>query len=539
MPLKKVRLNAVGYIDQSQVGVDISPTVYERPVMMVYTGDFDSMDGPVTITEQHIDLLVKNHNSLIERVKRLVNGDLPMKDCPPLQLDHSALATHTIGRVVGPLVKGFVNINGEERVALFGNARFLGGENVEKARDGRYTHVSIGADLEDGILNELSVTPFPAAPNASLLSKKRLSKHNDVEYEVVEIDPGEYDIFINGEKVSHHAGTAEEVDSEAKRYIDHEKGEKNMHEKLKRHLMEHKKMSHDDAEKLSRECLAHHMKHMGMDEEKMGKHMSEAKDEELKRMSDEHDEHNKKMSKMNEDKEKEEKDKEAKMSAARGDFTKLALNIKKGTSDISVELRRSGIASKLAKLRSEGKITPAEIRKLDTVKMAAMSDEMSAVMLSTFDAREPVVRFGSLAGTNKAENIEAITKKYRLARIELESRLNMSLKSGEAKAKLAKLSEDEKKELSEATEGKEEPSKGMLTKLTYDELSGMVDDKEKHEELKKHLKHMMDHHGVEVPEHSEEHMSKLAKKQAELQTHLDQLIALAAPILGVKADEIK
>lgn len=501
---KKIRLNSVGYIDATAEGVEISPSVYERPVMMVYCGDFDSMDGPVTITENHIDLLVKNHNSLIERLKRLVNGDLQMKDCPPLQLDHSALATHTIGRVVGPLTKGFANIDGEEKVALFGRARFLGGENVEKARDGRYTHVSIGADLEDGVLNELSVTPFPAAPRASLLAKNK---------------------------------------EEETQNNDHEKGEKNMHEKLKKHLMDSKKMSEKDAEEMSKKVMSHAMKKLGMDEDKMSKHLADCDDKEMSRMSAEHDEDEKKLAKMSDEdekkKEEEEKEKEAKMASTRSEFTRLALGIRKGTSEVSVELRRSSIASKLSKLRSEGKITPAELRKLDTVKMAGMSDEMAGVMLATFDAREPVVRFGSLAGTNKAENIEAITKKYRMARIELESRMNMSLKNGDIKAKLAKLSEDEKKELSEAGEGKEEPSKGMLTKLNFDELSAMVDDKDKHEELKKHLKHMMDHHGLEIPEHSEAHMSGLAKKQAELQTHLDQIIALAAPILGVKSDEIK
>ena len=537
---KKIRLNSVGYLDGSGTEKD---GVYERKVMMVYCGDFDSMDGPVTITEKHIDLLVKNHNSFIENVKRLFNGDLPMKDCPPLQLDHSALATHTIGRLVGPLVKGMANIEGKEVPALFGTARFLGGENIEKAQDGRYTHVSIGADLEDGIINELSVTPFPAAPKASLLSKKRLAQYRGKDYEVVEIAEGEYDIYIDGKKVSHHAGSSEEVDAEAKRYIDSEKGDSQMHEKLKKHLMEARKLSAEDAEKLSKEMLAHHMSKMSMDDEKMGKHLADAKDEELSRMSKEFDEDKEKerLSKLSEEeKEKEEKkEKEAKMSAARDGFTKLALGIRKNSTELSTEIKKSKVAARLSKFRSEGKITPAEIKKLDIAKMAEMKDEMVDVMLSTFDVREPVIRFGSLAGTNKAENIEKVQKKYRMARLELESRLNMPSKRDAARAQLAKLAEEEKKELAHASEGAEEPTKGMLTKLSYDELCNMVDDKEKHEELKKHLKHMMDHHGVEVPEHSDAHMSGLVKKQVELQTNLEQLIALAAPALGIKSEEIK
>lgn len=484
---KQVRLQ-VGYVGDEEEGAGISPSVYERPVMMVYEGIFDSMDGEVTIADHHINLLAKNHNSLLERVKRLATGEIPLRDCPPLQLDHSTSARDTIGRLVGALSTGYIDIDGAQKLALFGRARFLGEENVEKARDGRYTHVSIGADLESGVINELSVTPFPAAPNASLLSKP---------------------------------------DDKGK--------EKPMHEKLKKHLMDSKKMSEEDAEKLSKECLAHHMSKMGLDDEKMGKHLAAADDKELSRMSDEHDA-DKKLSAEKEEKEKKEEDE--KKLTRKNDFTKLALGIRTGNVELRAELRKTTIASRLARLRGEAKITPAEIKKLDIVKMAALDDTAMNAALDAFESREPVIRFGSVNGSNKAEAIEQITKKYRLARMELESRLNMPMKAKEARERLSRLGEEEKKELSEA--GKDEtPSKGMLTKMTFEDLSAMVDDKSKHEELKKHLQHMMDHHGLEVPEHSDAHMSTLAKKQAELQTNLEQLIALASPVLGIKPDELK
>ena len=76
--------------------------------------------------------------------------------------------------------------------------------------------------------------------------------------------------------------------------------------------------------------------------------------------------------------------------------------------------------------------------------------------------------------------------------------------------------------------------------MSYDDLCKMLDDKDKHEELKKHLKHMMDHHGVDIPaEHGDAHMSALAKKHAELQNGLEQLIALASPALGLKPEDLK
>jgi hypothetical protein len=531
---KKIRLEA-GFFGEG--GESVSDTVFDRPVMMVYVGSFDSMDGPVTISEETIDLLARNHNSLLEKVKRLMNGAVPMKDCPPLQLDHSAAATHTIGRLVGPLTKGLANIDGAEVPALFGTARFLGRENVEKAQDGRYTHVSIGADLEEGIINELSVTPFPAAPKAALLSKKRLAAFDGVEYEVVEVSPGEYDIYVGGEIVTHHAGSASEVDAEAKRYIQEKKGDASMHEKLKKHLMDKKKMSAEDAEKLSKECLAHHMKHMGMDEEKMGKHMADAKDEEMSRMSDEYDTAMKHLKETDGGTGGESDDKRM---ARKAEFTKLALGVRAGNSELRTDLRKATIAARLSRLRSEGKITPAEMKKLDVVKMSLLTDGEMNAALSSFDSREPFP-LGVAHGTTKAEAIDKITKKYRMAKLELETRMNMPSKRAEAAAKLARLGEEEKKELAEVGNPNENdaPSKGMLTKLTYDEMCKMLEDKDKHEELKKHLKHMMDHHGIEIPEQSDAHMSALAKKQSELQTNLEQLIALASPVLGIQPNELK
>jgi hypothetical protein len=496
MSNKLIRLNSVGYLAEG--GEDKSESVYERPVMLVYTGEFQSMDGPVTISEEHINLLSKNHNSLLERVKRLASGDIPMRDCPPLQLDHSTSAQHTVGRLVGALTVGHIDIDGKQNLALFGTARFLGRENVEKAKDGRYTHVSIGADLEKGTINELSVTPFPAAPNAALLGKGE------------EKEPP--------------------------------KGEEPMHEKLKKHLMEHKKMSDEDAEKLSKEALAHHMKHMGMDEEKMGKHMAEAKDEDVKKMSEDYDAHMKHLAdeKAKEDKEKAEKEeKESKMAAAREGFTKLAKGLKVSATAIRSEVKLASVKARLSKLRAEGKITPAEIQNLDPVKLAAMSDKEVEAAFAMAEARQPVIRFGLTHGSSKADSIERVAKKYRMASLEFESRLNMPSKKAEAEAMLAKLKEEEKTELSRLA-GSEEVTKGLLTKVGYDELVSMLDDKGRHEELKKHLKHLVDIHGDGDygSEGEEKHMSALAKRQDELQTKLDELITIAAPAMGVRAEEL-
>ena len=144
--------------------------------MLVYTGKFNSLDGEVEIKDEDIEKLATNHNGMLASLKRLAVGDVPVKHYPPLQLDHSTSAKDTVGRLVGDLEVGEHTTPEGKYKALFGKVRILGKENVEKVMDGRWTHVSIGADLESHKITELTITPFPAAADASLLSKNRLQK---------------------------------------------------------------------------------------------------------------------------------------------------------------------------------------------------------------------------------------------------------------------------------------------------------------------------------------------------------------------------
>ena len=172
------RLQSVGFISDSSPGAAFAPLidtgdVFEKPALIVYQGDHESMDGIVPVTEYHIDLLIARHNSHISKIKQLVGSDeIPIRHYPPLQVDHSTSSHDTVGRIVGELSKGTHQlVDGRIVPAVYGRVRVLGRENTEKARDGRWAEVSVGADFDEGILSELSFTPFPAATDASLLSK--------------------------------------------------------------------------------------------------------------------------------------------------------------------------------------------------------------------------------------------------------------------------------------------------------------------------------------------------------------------------------
>lgn len=486
-------------------------TKLDRPCMLVYCGKFDSMDGPVEITEEHVDRLIANHNGRIERLRRAMGLDeVPVRDNPPLQLDHSTSAQVTVGRVPGKLYKApYTNPDsGETVTALFcERVRVLGRENVEKVADGRWAHVSIGADLEVGKLNELSITPFPAAGNASLLSKRKLSE-----------------------------------------------GDHGMHEKLKKHLMDARKMSAEDADKLSKEVLSGAQKKLGKNDDDMTAHMATADDAECKRMTEEHDEEKKKLAKEEEDKAKlakEEEDKQrlakeeedkkaadAKMTGAQR-FIKLAKGLKVQGDQLRMDIRLAGVGSNLARLRSAGKITPAEIKKIDLSSFGKMSQEAVDAALKSYEDRQPLVHFGAMVGTTKADALSKVQAKYRLARMELDSRMNMPSKRKEAEVAMKRLSEEEKQELSQVEA--ELPTKGQLSSHPkFEELCKMLNEG-KHDELKGHMRRMCDHletMGTHLSEGDEQRMSALAKTQTALQNQFDELVALASPALGVKLDEI-
>ncbi len=175
-----VRLKESGSIDPTEKADGDSEISIDRRAMLVYAGTFESMDGEVIVEPEHIKSLVKNHNSVLSKVKRLASGTVHLKHYPPIQLDHSTSARDTVGRLVGDLsVEDHETPDGKKVPAVFGMVRFLGKENVERVNDGRWTHLSIGADFEKGTVSELSVTPFPAAKQASLLSKVRLGRNSN------------------------------------------------------------------------------------------------------------------------------------------------------------------------------------------------------------------------------------------------------------------------------------------------------------------------------------------------------------------------
>lgn len=204
--MNMIKLQSGSFIqDEAKPSEDLKSL--EKKALLVYCGKFNSMDGEVEINDEHIEKLAAEHNALLSKVSRLASGELPIKHCPPIQLDHSTSAKDTVGRLVGDIEVGEYDDNGKKVKALYGKMKILGKENVEKVQDGRWTHLSIGADLDTGKLSELTITPFPAAPNASMLSKESVKNLKLQKWSVR---------LPNGEDIEVNAETEEEAIEKAK-----------------------------------------------------------------------------------------------------------------------------------------------------------------------------------------------------------------------------------------------------------------------------------------------------------------------------------
>jgi hypothetical protein len=235
MRLKKTRLQhpfETGHIEAPSGQDQKLQDSVERDCLICYEGEFQSMDGPVSVTSEMLERIAQNHNAKLASAKKLESGEIHPRTLPPVQLDHSEHATNTVGRLIGQLtVKPYTTDNGDQVMGLFGRVKIMGKENVEKINDGRWSALSIGADFEMGTISELTITPFPAAPEASLLSKgkkrinelskkSRLSEYKGHEIGVVQRGQGLLYPEIDGVVIDYGVDYASEGEKFLKSIID-------------------------------------------------------------------------------------------------------------------------------------------------------------------------------------------------------------------------------------------------------------------------------------------------------------------------------
>ncbi len=517
-----------GFVQVTNVSAEPLGASLEKRALICYAGDFMSMDGAVKVTEAHLRKVEKEHNSLLLSAARLVGGaEVPLKYCPPLQVDHSTSAHNTVGRLVGKVETApHILQDGTVTLGLFGHVRVLGADNVEKVSDGRWIHLSIGADFEEGKISELTITPFPAAGEASLLSKHNALKGDSNMFKKLMA------FLTSAKKLS--AKDAEEKlskmseEEKVKMSAEADEDEKSKHERLKAHLKKCKKMSDDDAVKHLAECK----------EEDKAKLSAEADEDEAKekeaKLAAEEDEKKRELAakKLKEDEGKTEDEK--KLSAARENLTRLSTDFRASTQHAMLAAKKGKISVRLSKLKAECKITPAEIKKIDLTKLSAENDATIDAVLDSYKDREPVLMTGVM-GTHKAEDLSKFAKQVRMSKLEAETRANMPMKNKELQATAAKngvkLSGTMPK-----TELTVEPAElDQASYLAeYGEVCKLMDEG-KAEEAKVRLKKWMGRAptGNETGPETETHMNELADSVKKMQTQFESYIELSGQISGL------
>lgn len=633
--LRRLKLGFLGEVvpEHHPEIVDESAKLIRR-ALLVYEGDFDSMDGPVKVSRNDLQLLTTNHNNLIQNVAKLAGigeSDLQMKDFPPVQLDHSVSAKDTVGRLIGPIsLEPYTTKDGKQVTGIYGNVCILGHENVQKVQDGRWTHLSVGVDFEKGKFSELTITPFPAAPEASLLSKFEVgAKSFNVEYDeqsklfavidsagqrILEAktfeqaklqvtkevkagrmaklasgtfdvgnkkftwsdnaDTGEVDVFTEAGEPVCQAPTV----AKAKDFIEYEMqvGRIKLREREKsmgsEQMPEEKKMkkrkmqedAHEAGESKKEEAEEHKMKKMAEEESEDEKHLAEEPDEDEAHMSEEEEpkkmkrrrmekeemeaeeEEPKKMKRRRMEKEEmqddeeeeekklqeaEEKEKMSRMRSMKEQITKLSADFRKTSENARLAARRGMISTRLSKLRAEAKITPAEIKKIDIVKLASEVDSTISAVLRSYESREPVIMVGAM-GSIKAENVSSLSAAERMSRLEMETRQNMTLLRNTIPKKLGANSPEEVSIHIDTS-----PHADVETE--YEQMCKMMDEgkmsdvKEKMKAWMKKLQYGTSPATMASAEETEKHLSTLAESAEKMQNQFNELQRLAGSLVGI------
>lgn len=423
------------------------------------------MDGPVDVTDDQLRLVVQ---AFTARLAKFAEGAVPMKECPPMQVDHTSSAHDTVGRLTGPLSLEEMEIDGEMRLALVGFTTVLGKENVEKVLDGRWTNLSVGCDFDTGEIKELTITPFPAAAHAALFSQP--------------------------------TRLGEGMDAKAK---------------LKKHLMENDKLSEKDAdEKLSK---------MSEDDAKKELSRMAAEDEEKAKLAADEEEKKKLAA------EESEKDEAKKLALRKERLTRLSARTVARAADGGVRLARAQVMVRLSKLKADAKITPAEIKKIDVEKLAKLSSEARNAVLASYDSREPVIHIGTV-GSVKALDPTAMMSaqsKKKFDKLYAESRGRFtSLGPVDPAAVNATPPAANPAPLSGT--GEETSSSGLTHELVSSHLATCMKHLEEgdHEACMRHLKHLSDLWGKHLGEGMPAPGDKVEHEMSSLSRDFDALVKL-------------
>lgn len=147
-----------------------------RSAILVHAGSFMSQDGPISFDEDRLQAVVANYNKSINKLSKDYGGfdKIPMGAFMPILDQHEDDSNNRIiGRATSKLSFETRDIPkvGKNVPCICGEVTFLGKDTVDRVKDGRIYHLSIGINESENTLSEISAVIQPAAPGAMLLKK--------------------------------------------------------------------------------------------------------------------------------------------------------------------------------------------------------------------------------------------------------------------------------------------------------------------------------------------------------------------------------
>lgn len=158
-------------------------------------------------------------------------------------------------------------------------------------------------------------------------------------------------------------------------------------------------------------------------------------------------------------------------------LTTLGTASKASSENVKLAKAKGLVTHRLNKLIVEKKMTPAEFKKMDLVKLAKLDSSSLDTIMDTFNARENVIEPGQRGSASMAIEFSTLNK-------DLESKQQKKLKS-EVKDSMKRLKKDlkfkgdEDKEMGADKEGKDEKKMKFGDKVKGKEMSSKEDDGDK------------------------------------------------------------
>jgi hypothetical protein len=178
-----------GSIERKEDGASDTDSQIVRSAILVHAGpngekvEFHSGDGPISFDADRIKQVVEVHNQRLERLAKDYGGveNIPMGAYEPILDSHANDSNdRIIGRLTGTLkfeVRKVPKVGENVPCAVAEGVTFLGKDTVDRVKDGRIYHLSIGINEKDNSLGEISTVVQPAATGAMLLKKKQITDH--------------------------------------------------------------------------------------------------------------------------------------------------------------------------------------------------------------------------------------------------------------------------------------------------------------------------------------------------------------------------